>query len=311
MCAGQEFSCNTSDATGSTSFYCSFGGSCLGSSASTSSSASTASSAPPAVAAAAAVVIAPPSIVLNGPATVSISLNSTYKACIGSSTSNCDLGATATQTTTGDLNGMIRACSTLAPTSNPSPYAIVGLLYCGINSMVPGLYTITYSVSGRNGTSASVQRSVVVLSTCTPGLQQCSDGSCGKLSSRSVFLSHGISYPDLSPPLLTSPPASLSTNSLPLFSNLPPPPHSEAPLSVTTLPTSLDQAGLRNQLNHSQGPSAPTALFQLLTHRTPIHSTLPILCLGPGVASALLQLPRPSTPNPYTAVYSRNSITRD
>jgi hypothetical protein len=72
--------------------------------------------------------------------------------------------------------------------------------------MVPGAYTITYSVSvsgagGLNGTSASVQRLVVVLTTCAPGLQQCSDGTCAPecfkasiLSSTSTNLQSSLSF---------------------------------------------------------------------------------------------------------------------
>lgn len=180
VCSGLELPCSTTDATGSTSYYCSYGGACIGLSP---------PSSPTTTSPNGNVIIILPSLTLNGPATVYIRLNSSYSACVGSSTLNCDLGATATQTINGDLNGAVRACKEKATLANPSPYAIVGLLYCGINVMVPGSYFITYSVSGLNGTSASVQRLVVVLSTCAEGLQQCLDGSCAAECFRVSFLS--------------------------------------------------------------------------------------------------------------------------
>ena len=95
ICPASERVCNN-DAR----LTCSFGGVCMGAAAA------------PTV----AVIVYPPSasimpiLTLNGPSSVTVSANKPYVPCLGTMTTNCDLGATATLNTTGDFNGRIKAC---------------------------------------------------------------------------------------------------------------------------------------------------------------------------------------------------------
>ena len=63
------------------------------------------------------------------------------------------------------------------------PYATTGLGYCNIDVTQPGTYTITFSVSPSGLFSdplqATVQRTIVVKSTCSEGEAEC-NGSCGE-----------------------------------------------------------------------------------------------------------------------------------
>ena len=52
-----------------------------------------------------------PVLSLNGPATITVFANQPYAPCMGVTTSNCEMGATATLSTTGDFNGRITACA--------------------------------------------------------------------------------------------------------------------------------------------------------------------------------------------------------
>ena len=51
-----------------------------------------------------------PTLTLNGPSPVTVSANKPYAPGLGTMTTNCDLGATATLNTTGDFNSKIKAC---------------------------------------------------------------------------------------------------------------------------------------------------------------------------------------------------------
>ena len=99
VCKAEEKVCTNSDG----SLSCSYGGICTG------------AALPPATAAAA--ITYPPSasivpvLSLNGPTSITISANQPYAPCMGMTTSNCEMGATATVSTTGDFNGRIRACA--------------------------------------------------------------------------------------------------------------------------------------------------------------------------------------------------------
>ncbi len=106
-----------------------------------------------------------------------------YSKCPNGVILNCDQGVRATLYTPGDLNSQVYACfdkAKAAGITNPRTYAAVGLLYCSINSAVAGSYVVTYLVNGDSGVSVSVTttRTVMVLSVCLAGQQQCPDGTC-------------------------------------------------------------------------------------------------------------------------------------
>lgn len=122
VCPAPEVVCPSD---GDVPLYCSFGGTCLGSSLLAPSAAPSSSSAADSIipvysdsgkagivtsSVAQAAPWIPPTLSLNGPTTVSVMQNTAYGPCIGVSTSNCELGATATQNATGDLNSQILAC---------------------------------------------------------------------------------------------------------------------------------------------------------------------------------------------------------
>lgn len=80
----------------------------------------------------------------------------------------------------GDLDGQILACQAqaiAAGISNPRTYDAVGVLYCGINTAVPGTYLVTYSVTAA-GQTVSAQRTVIVDQDCQAGTRLCDDGTC-------------------------------------------------------------------------------------------------------------------------------------
>ncbi len=94
---------------------------------------------------------------------------------------SCDQGVRATLYTPGDLNDQVYACfdnAKVAGIASPGTYAAVGLIYCGINTAIPGSYLITYIVNSGGGSSAMTNRTVTVLSACEAGQRQCSDGTC-------------------------------------------------------------------------------------------------------------------------------------
>ena len=66
-----------------------------------------------------------PVLTLNGPTPVTVSANEQYAPCMGTVTSNCEMGATATLNTAGDFNGRIRACADLVrPTGSLEFYIL-------------------------------------------------------------------------------------------------------------------------------------------------------------------------------------------
>ena len=80
----------------------------------------------------------------------------------------------------GDLDSQIVACqaqAVAAGISNPRTYDAVGVLYCGIDTAVPGTYLVTYVVTAA-GQTVSAQRTVIVDQDCQAGTRLCDDGSC-------------------------------------------------------------------------------------------------------------------------------------
>ncbi len=109
-----------------------------------------------------------------------------------------------------------RACAAngvAAGIASPLTYQQVGLLYCGIDTTVPGTYTITYtaqvSFNGNTGPLATATRTVVVLSVCSTGEQLCSDGLCSEGGS---CVRTGTSAPASPPPAAPVVPPTLVLN---------------------------------------------------------------------------------------------------
>ena len=109
-----------------------------------------------------------------------------------------------------------------AAVSAPKPYSSVGLQYCGIDTTKPGTYTITFTAANDYSASASIQRTVVVLPSCSSGEQACSDGTCGEgghYGPGRIAYNHNVS-------ILFTPLPTLHAASLPLtfftFTTLPP-----------------------------------------------------------------------------------------
>jgi hypothetical protein len=68
----------------------------------------------------------------------------------------------------------------------PLPYALVGLLYCGIEADRAGAYVIDFTVANKASARVTVQRTVVVQPSCEIGELRCNDGTCGELAGTSV-----------------------------------------------------------------------------------------------------------------------------
>ena len=124
-------------------------------------------------------------LVLNGVSSVTLPANKTYVPCPGTLVVGCELGATATLKSAGDMNTAILACADRATASPPAglglaklqPYAVVGLKYCGIDTTVPGTYTVTFTLQHAIQPLLSVSRQVVVQAACLAGEDEC-NGKC-------------------------------------------------------------------------------------------------------------------------------------
>jgi len=69
---------------------------------------------------------------------------------------------------------------------SPLPYALVGLLYCGIDAGRAGTYAVDFTVANKASARVTVQRTVIVQPSCEDGEQRCNDGTCGELAGTSV-----------------------------------------------------------------------------------------------------------------------------
>ena len=131
---------------------------------------------------------ATPIIELLGPSVVVLPQGAGYATCTPSSPPNevCDRGALAYSTTDGDLTHQILVC-----TNGGSPQLQVqqlqedrllraqGLVPCGINTTIPGNWSVTFSVHSPQDPSAvaSVTRTLVIPPSCDVGERLCSDMS--------------------------------------------------------------------------------------------------------------------------------------
>ena len=130
-----------------------------------------------------------PRVVLQGPATVTLTAGQAYTACGASSplSSVCDRGATATAAGGGSLTPVLAVCAA-DPTAplNVNSFASAGLAGCETTTngsmsaasgvwSVPGVYNISFSAfDAFAGTWASATRSVTVQPACGLGERACS-----------------------------------------------------------------------------------------------------------------------------------------
>eukprot|EP00210_Caulerpa_lentillifera_P009642 g9198.t1 len=131
-----------------------------------------------------------PSIELNGPSIIEISVGESYRPCNecinqvadGSASVQCDPGAIAIDSIEGNLTEKIEACS---KDFNTNYFSNVGLDGCNITTDVPGIHNITFTIKDSLGVVASALRQIVVLPICSEGEIVCrealacsSGGSC-------------------------------------------------------------------------------------------------------------------------------------
>ena len=122
----------------------------------------------------------PPSISLNGPATIAISQGQPYDFCTPSSSfsSPCDRGATANDAVDGRLDSSIRFCG-FSSSLDPAKAGLVAIppisVACNINTKVPGKYEVAFSVTNSARMTASVTRTLVVTAACSVGEYLCAD----------------------------------------------------------------------------------------------------------------------------------------
>jgi hypothetical protein len=80
-------------------------------------------------------------------------------------------------------------------------YANVGLAGCGVNTSVPGVYPVVFSVQNSAGINASVVRNITVLTSCPIGEQPCADGvACSAGGSCVEDLEAGVVAAEAAPP---------------------------------------------------------------------------------------------------------------
>ncbi|KAK3237662.1 hypothetical protein CYMTET_52282 [Cymbomonas tetramitiformis] len=85
----------------------------------------------------------------------------------------CDKGATATDALDGDLTARILACS---PDGASMRLDTKGVSACGVDTDVPGVYLVTFSVSNSAGLSAYATRNVTITPACPIGEVLCRSG---------------------------------------------------------------------------------------------------------------------------------------
>ncbi|GAX82866.1 hypothetical protein CEUSTIGMA_g10292.t1, partial [Chlamydomonas eustigma] len=122
----------------------------------------------------------PPTILLNGPSSVTILQGKGYDTCLPSATLSavCDRGATATDAITGSLNNAIRVCgfaTYVDPSMKNSPTLPTITVGCGINTSLPGIYSINFTVVNSQKLVATAVRTLVVQALCRPGEVLCQE----------------------------------------------------------------------------------------------------------------------------------------
>ena len=112
----------------------------------------------------------PPTITLVGDEIVEIDASGYAKCAEGLTVSAlCDRGATAIDSTDGDLTPFVMACGL--------NFQKEGLAGCEINGAESaGMYEITFDVTDSAGHRARVMRKVLLLVECDAGMERCKDG---------------------------------------------------------------------------------------------------------------------------------------
>eukprot|EP00854_Cymbomonas_tetramitiformis_P034170 gene34170-biopygen18138 len=122
-----------------------------------------------------AVALSPPTIRLLGPAQLSVGLGKPYAACPdegrdlflvydpGAYTEDVQPPGMAFD---GNLRELVVACS---PNGVENRFAHWGVSKCGIDTGIPGKYSIVFSVSSSTGLTSSVTRTLAVLAACPMG----------------------------------------------------------------------------------------------------------------------------------------------
>ncbi|KAK3252906.1 hypothetical protein CYMTET_37812 [Cymbomonas tetramitiformis] len=135
----------------------------------------------------------PPALQRFGPRTISISEgDALYTVCpadgeeIGQI---CDPGVSAIDALDGDISAHTLACS---PDGLTIRLAVRGVSGCGVDTSVPGLYPVTFSVTNSAGLTASDFRNVTVTPGCSTGETLCRLGHTCSID--------GVCLDDLSQP---------------------------------------------------------------------------------------------------------------
>ena len=123
-----------------------------------------------------------PIIELLGPSVVVLPQGAAYSSCTPSSPPDeaCDRGALAYSTTHGDLTHQILVCALPELKMQLQRDRLLrtqGLAPCGINTTIPGNWSVTFSVQSAQDPSAvaNVTRTLVIPPSCDAGERLCSD----------------------------------------------------------------------------------------------------------------------------------------
>jgi hypothetical protein len=116
-----------------------------------------------------------PEIRLLGPSRMEVLQGSAYHRCTTTTplAQQCDPGVEVWDSVEGDLTQLVHACQ------EGYTFWTHGLQACGLNTNVPGEYTLSFWIrdSVTNQTS-TVSRTLLVLEQCKEDESRCSDGSC-------------------------------------------------------------------------------------------------------------------------------------
>jgi hypothetical protein len=115
-----------------------------------------------------------PTVTLKGAAVLTVQQGAAYVACAPGAplSAPCDRGATAHDATDGVLTSRVEACSNATRTYF---FKDVGVAGCGVDTMVPGQYNVTFSVTSSSGATAYAVRTLVVAAKCAPSEVLCAD----------------------------------------------------------------------------------------------------------------------------------------
>jgi len=123
------------------------------------------------------IVNQPPTLELLGPAIVEVDQYRVYEKCLPDARIDvvCDKGVDANDPEEGNLvlAEMVWACS---PDGELGKFSRKGLSYCGIDTDIPGEYTVTFTARDSAGLEAApVSRTVKVIPSCPAGERLCSN----------------------------------------------------------------------------------------------------------------------------------------